>query len=238
MARNVLKIIGIFILGIVGGIFADQILWPYFIERPLFHQYRLEQSPVYVTERKEITIQENIALKNAIEKVEKAVIGVKTETKDGKILEGSGLILTSDGLMITLANLVPRGSDFSFFVDGKRASYQILKRDLENNLALVKIEEVNLPTVGFVNLEKIKLGERVFLVGTVFEGTEIKKTVNEGIIRSFDEDLIETNMFEKNNLAGSPLFNIEGNILGLNIIDKEGRITAIPVSKIKLFSGF
>ena len=238
MKKSVLKIIGVFILGVFGGIFADQILWPYLVERPLFYQYRLEQSPVYVVEKKEVTIQENLAFKNAIEKVEKVVVGVKTRTKEGKILEGSGLILTSDGLVITLANLVPQGSDFSFFVDEKKVSYRILKRDLENNLALVKVEEANLPTVGFANLEKIKLGERVFLVGIVFEGAKIKKTVNEGIIKSFNEDLIETNMFEKNNLAGSPLFDIEGNILGLNTIDKEGRINAIPVSKIKLFSGF
>jgi len=143
MLKNLFKIVGIFILGIGGGIFADQILWPYLVERPLFSQYRLEQSPVYLTERKEITIQENVALKNAIEKVEKTVVGVRTETKVGKILEGSGLLVTADGLVVTLAELVPQGSTFSFFVDGELASFQILKRDLKENLALVKIEKSN-----------------------------------------------------------------------------------------------
>ena len=80
MLKHIFKIIVIFIIGMVGGIFANQIFWPYFIEKPLFYQYRLEQSPIYLTERKEITIQENLALKNAIEKVEKVVIGVKSET--------------------------------------------------------------------------------------------------------------------------------------------------------------
>ena len=147
----VLKVLAIFILGIFGGIFADQILWPYFIEKPLFYQYRLEQSPVYVTEKKEVTITENIALQNAIEKVEKTIIGVQTKTKTGKILAGSGLILTSDGLVVTLADLVPQGGNSSFFVDGETASFQILKRDLKENLALIKIEKTNLPTVGFAN---------------------------------------------------------------------------------------
>ncbi len=242
MLKNIFKIISIFIIGIVGGIFADQILWPYFIERPLFHQYRLEQSPVYVTERKEITIQENVALKNAIEKVEKVVVGVRTETKAGKILEGSGLIITSDGLMVTLAELVPQGSNFSFFIDGTPHQIngvgQILKRDLKENLALIKIEEANLPTVSFADLEKMKLGERVFLVGVIFEKEESSKIVNEGIVKSFEEDFIKTNIFEKNILKGSPLFDIEGNILGLNTIDKEGKVIAIPISKIKSFAGF
>lgn len=241
MLRNIFKILAIFIIGVVGGIFADQILWPYFIERPLFYQYRLEQSPVYVTERKEIYIQENVALKNAVERVEKVVVGVRTETKAGKILEGSGLILTADGLIITLADLVPRGSDFSFFIDGERMSFQVLKRDLKENLALIKLTEVrSLPTVGFANLERLKLGERVFLVGIVFEKEEMKKVANEGIVTSFDQNLIgliETNIFEKSTLAGSSLFDIEGRILGLNIIDKEGKVISIPVSQIRTFAG-
>ena len=237
----VLKILGVFILGIFGGIFADQILWPYFIEKPLFYQYRLEQSPVYVTEKKEVTITENIALQNAIEKVEKTIIGVQTKTKTGKILAGSGLILTSDGLVVTLADLVPQGGNSSFFVDGETASFQILKRDLKENLALIKIEKTNLSTVSFANLEKLKLGERVFLVGVIFKNQKTTLpgyVVNEGIVKSFDENSIETNIFEKNNLTGSPLFDIVGNILGLNIIDKEGKVSAIPIPKIKSFAGF
>ena len=238
MVKNVFKIIGVFILGIGGGIFADQILWPYFVEKPLFYQYRLEQSPVYLTERKEITIQENVALRNAIEKVEKTVIGVRTETQAKKIIEGSGLIITSDGLVVTLAELVPQGSNFSFFVEGQSANFQILKRDLKENLALVKIEKSNLPIVSFANLEKLKLGERVFLVGVIFEKEELSKIVNEGIIKSFSQNFIKTNIFENYLLKGSPLFNIEGEVLGLNTIDKEGKVIAIPISKIKTFAGF
>ncbi len=236
MLKNVFKILAVFIIGTIGGIFADQILWPYFIERPLFYQYRLEQRPVYLTETKEITIQENAALKNAIEKVEKVVIGVRAEMTTGKYTEGSGLILTSDGLVVTLAELVPLGSDFSFFVDGKRAHFQILTR--KDGLALVKIEEENLPTVSFANLEKLKLGERVFLVGTIFEDEQPSKIVNEGIVKSFSEDFIETNISEKYTVAGSPLFDIEGNVLGLNTVDKEGKVIAIPISKIKSVAGF
>lgn len=242
MLKNIFKILAIFIIGMIGGIFADQILWPYFIERPLFYKYRLEGSPVYVTEKNEIIIQENVALKNAVEKVEKVVVGVKTETKVGKILEGSGLIVTSDGLLVTLAELVPQGSDFSFFVDEKKTHFQILKRDLKQNLALIKLTETGpLPTCGFASSEKIKLGERVFLVGrhppfTRPPGSRV--IVNEGIVKYFDQEgLIHTNIFEKNILKGSPLFNIEGEVLGLNSIDLEGKVFAISISKVREFAG-
>ena len=248
MAKSVLKILAIFVIGTVGGIFADQILWPYFIERPFFHQYRLEQSPVYLTEKKETTfyIQENQALKRAVEDVLKAVVGVKTETLTGEVLEGSGLVLTSDGLIVTLASLVPQGSDFYFFIDGKWPAYQVLKRDLENDLALIKIEKSGLKTRGFAEPEKTKLAETVFLVGLEFvKATTTEQLlvpprarVNQGIITFLEEELIETNIVETDKMAGSPLFNIEGRVVGLNTAGEDGSVSAIPIAVIRTFAGF
>ncbi|MDP2967264.1 MAG: serine protease [bacterium] len=254
MLKNILKIIAIFIIGMVGGIFANQIFWPYFIERPLFYQYGLEKSPTYITETKEIIIQENIALKDALEKVKKTVAGVRTQTKTGKVLEGSGFIVTSDGLMVTLAELVPQGSDFAFFIDNESVSFQILKRDLKENLALIKISDSVLTTASFAKLEKLKMGERIFLIGVTFENEIPSKTqtaakgeeedlssspilVNEGIIKTFDGNFIQTNILESSLFAGSPLFNIEGEVLGINTIDSKGRVIAIPISKIREFIG-
>jgi S1-C subfamily serine protease len=236
MIKEILKILAIFIIGMVGGIFAEEIFWPYFVERPLFYQYRLEKNPIYVTERKEIYIQENTALKDSISKVESSVFLVRTKTKDGKILEGSGLILTSEGLAITLADLVPQGSNFSFFVEGELTNFEILKRDLKENLALIKFEKKNLKTVGFANFEKLKIGERIFLVGKILEDGKVKTIANEGIVKNFDEEKIETNIFESKNLSGSPLFNIEGNVLGINYLTKEGKVISIPVTKIRSFA--
>ncbi len=139
--------------------------------------------------------------------------------------------------MVTLADLVPQGSDFSFFIAGKVVTFQILKRDLENNLALVKIGKTNLPTVGFASLDRLKLGEKVFLIGTIFEGKTTKNIVNEGIVKNFNENYLQTNISEKTSLQGSPLFNIEGEVLGINTVDSEGKIVAIPISKIKTFVG-
>ena len=226
MKKKVLQILAIFVVGILGGLFANQFIWPYFIERP-----------VYVTERKEIIIEENTALKNAVEKVEKTVVGIKTTSKE-KILNGSAMVLTSDGLIVTLAELVPQGSEFLFFVEGEPSSYQILKRDLTNNLALIKLEQNNLPTVGFADLNKIKTGERIFLIGTVYGVKEFTRGVNEGVVSYFDENLISTNILERSTMAGSPLFNIKGEFLGLAIIDYWGIVGIVPVDIIRTFAGF
>lgn len=237
MLRKIFKVFLVFILGISGGIFADQILWPYFIERPLFYQYRLNQPPVYVTERNEIRIEENTALQDAVEKVKNSVIRIQTKTKNGKALDGSGLVVTSDGLIVTFSDLIPQGGTFSFFANNKLSSYQVLKRDPKENLALVKLEEKNLPTVAFADLDKLRLGERVFLVAAVKSPSE-GWLVNEGVIKTFDKDFIQTNIFEKNLAKSSPLFNIKGEALGLDTVDSSGQVQTLPIKKIRDFIGF
>ncbi|PIR71987.1 MAG: hypothetical protein COU42_02890 [Candidatus Nealsonbacteria bacterium CG10_big_fil_rev_8_21_14_0_10_36_24] len=230
MLKNILKILIIFLFGMAGGIFAGQILWPYYIERPL--------APVI--EKKEIIIQENTVLQEAVKKVEKSVVGIRIKTAGGKIITGSGIIVTTDGLIVTLSELLPKAGDFAFFIDGKTVvEYQILKRDQKTNLVLLKVkaEKDDLQTSGFAPFEEIKLGERVFLMGVIFPESEPIKMVNEGIVKYLTEDYIRTNIFENNTLTGSPLFNIKGELLGLNIIDSQGRVTAIPITQIRQFIG-
>lgn len=231
------KIISFFLLmaaAAVAGIFADQVVWPYFVQRPLFYQYRLEQAPVYVTEKQQTTIQENVALKSAIEKVAKAVAGVKSTTAKGVVLEGSGLVLTTDGLVVTFSNLLPAGAAFEIATDSGKSSFEIVKRDKTSGLALVKVAQGTLATASFYNLDNLRLGERVFLLGA---SAGNKRFANEGIVSSFSSQTIETTMVDLAQAAGAPVFDIEGNILGLASTNKSGRVSVIPISVIKIFSG-
>jgi len=243
MGKFVLKIIFILILGALGGIIFQAFILPYLATKPYFQQFGfikiLTEREVNVYPTETIIIQENKALQEAVEKVDRVVVGVRAQSKLGKILEGSGLILTNEGYIVTLGDILPKGYDFSFFWEGEKLPFQILKVDSKENLVLIKAEKASLPTVAFADFEKIKLGQRVFLVSVVFnkEG-KTKKIVNEGIIQSFDEDLINTNIVEKNNIQGCPLFDIEGEVVGLATVDEAGKIAAIPIKKIRQFTGF
>lgn len=236
MIKNILKIIAIFIIATVGGIFADQIFWPYFVERPLFYKYSLDRQPVNIIENKTIIVQENEALLDAFSKAEKAVGAIKTTLKNGKKLEGSGLIISSDGLVVTLAELVPQGGIFSLFFDNRVVSFTVEKRDVEKNLALLKIDEKNLPTVSFGDFSKIKTGQRVFLVSAL-NSNPLLKTANEGIVKYTSNGTIFTNIKENTTASGSSLFDIEANVLGLNVIDENGRVSAISINTIREFAG-
>jgi S1-C subfamily serine protease len=229
MAKNILRILGFFAVGMIGGIFADQI----------FHLYLLPSSqPVYLTEKKEIYIQENVVLVNSIEKVEKMVIGVKSKTLDGEIKGGAGMIVTSDGLAVTLSELIPQGSTFYFYVDSLPVSYQVLKRDATSDLALLKLEKNNLPAAGFADMDKVRLGTRIFLLGKFFATSTPENIVDEGIIKKIEKNYLKTNIANSEGAEGSVLFDIEGNAVGLNKIDAKGNLITIPISTIKQFVGF
>lgn len=231
MTKNVFKILIVFIIGVIGGIFADQILWPYFIEKPLFLKYRLDQAPIYITEEKKVFIQENTALQDAVKKVEEVVVGIRTETDKG-MLEGSGLIVTSDGLVVTLSSLLPKGSEPFLYFNGEAIIAEVIKE--EDGFVLLKADKENLPTVDFAKAEEIKLGQRVFLTGAIFEESGVGRIVDEGIVRYLSGDIIETSISDEKTFIGSSLFNIKGEVIGIRNfnIDKP---TIIPVHKIEEF---
>jgi len=240
MLKRLLKFLLFLFIGLFGGMLWQTICLPYFAENPRFSKlwfvedYTKRQVTLYP--RQEITIKENEAITSAIEKVEKSVVPLEAKTADGKILQGAGLILTSDGLIVTLADLAPKGAAVSVWLEGKKVLAEIKKRDLKENLVLLKVEGNNLATGAFADLEKIKKGERVFLVGAIFSTAKPERAADEGIIRYFNENFINTNLSEKENFRGSTLFDIDANVLGLNMLGFDNELMTIPITKIQNFA--
>ncbi len=220
-----LKGIAIIFLGLFGGLAANYLI------------IKNAGSPVQVINKEEkFYIQENTALTQAVKNNKDSVIGVKTGNK----VNGSGLILTSDGLAVTLAENMPLGSESNVLVQGQENStYQVLKRDIKNNLALVKLDKTNLPTRGFFDLSNLQVGTRVLVLSQAYNYTEgyFFLSANEGIVKSFDDSIIKTNILDSGRTEGSPVFDIEGRVLGLAYKDGSNFINIIPVSTIKTFAG-
>jgi hypothetical protein len=190
--------------------------------------------PVHITEKQITTIRENEALKNAAAKVMGIAIGIKITGSKNAISYGSGVVITSDGLAAVPYGLFPPGASAQITAGGKTAAFEVLKRDKATNLVILKLENGNWPTAGFCQMDNLKLGERVFLAGISATGGNF---VNEGIVRDFTADSINTNIYEKAEALGAPAFDIEGNIMGISSVDKTGRVSVIPISKIKELSG-
>lgn len=188
-----------------------------------------------VNKTEQVYIQENTATENAIEKLKNSVVTIQGKTV------ASGLIATSDGNIITLASVIPVSGNVVVFLpfgvaQGQQVSAHAVKIDYKSNLALIKIEKSNLQTVGFADTGKIKLGQRVLLVAPVSLQQD-NWFANEGIVREIDVNSIKTNIVEKSTVAGGPLFNPAGELVGLNYIDQEGKISAVSVNKIQELLG-
>lgn len=234
MKNHFFKLLLLLFTGFLGGLIGFQFSWSSFLKRRLGK----EKAPFYITQEKTVKIEENTALKEAIKNVENALVFFEAKREKGNHFQGVGLILTSDGLVVACSDVVSEGDSLVALHKDEGFSFQVLKRDKKGNLVLLKLKGVsNLPTVGFYDLEKLALGERVFLVSAKPYLSSFEKFANEGIVRNFNNSLITTNIFESKEAQGSPLFDIKGNFLGLGEINKEGRVVAIPVSKIKSFAG-
>ncbi len=238
--KNISIIIGILLLGALGALFFNVFLLPYLLTNSYFERFQFvkdfKSGKIIINPKEQVYIQENTALESAVEKVAKSVVAIQATTPAGSSYVGSGFIVTADGLVVISANLIPVGSKFNIFINGEKVNFKIQKSDYNKNLILAKVDKNNLPTVGFADFDKIKLGQRVFL--TAVSSTKPDDwLVNEGIIRSFNASAIKTNISEKSIVSGSPLFNIAGQLLGLNYIGSDGKVSAIPVNVIKIFLG-
>lgn len=227
-------------LGAIGALVFVVVFLPYLLTNPYFENYQFvkdfKQGKITVNPIERVYIQENTALQSAIERAKNSVVVIQNPA--GGI--ASGLIATTDGNIITLASAVnARGR---IFLQGVQVNYVVVKIDKKNNLALLKTDKNNLQTVSFTDMDKIKLGQKVFMVAATSVAMD-NWVANEGIIKEIQKDAavsmqaIRTNISEKPVVAGGALFNVAGELIGLNVIDAEGKISAIPIGKIKELLG-
>lgn len=244
--RKISSLLLILIIGGLGGVLADQFFLPYlatippFSKIPFIQQVGNGTTIINPTER--VIITENTALEEAVDKISPCLVAVQSYQNQRLISQGTGFIITSDGLVITAADLVPnRANQYLIFRDGQFLTAQVKERDQKNNLALLQIEQTNLPVVSLVDLEDLRLGERIIVIGVELVDSQsaqshLNRFVNLGIIRSVNQETLKINLSEENALAnGSPLINVKGKVIGLNLVDYRGLIKAIPADKIKEF---
>ncbi len=232
MKKNDLLII--FMLSIFGGILGSQILWPLFVVRPIFSEYDLGElgGKNVIIENNKLFIQEDQALEGVIKTAEKSSVGIYSSDGTNHYI-ASGVILTRDGLMITLNNALPMNWTHHFFVDGKERDYEIIKRDAKNNLALVKFDGNNFYTMDFHEGE-ISCGKKVFTIKSYFDFNlkPMKKylVVDYGFLKSSYFKIIPS--FERDlKMSGSPVFDIAGKLVGINKVGDGVEIVSIEEIK-------
>jgi S1-C subfamily serine protease len=166
-----------------------------------------------------------------VSKVEPAVVSIQATTNQGFLSgtsAGSGIILTSDGEVLTNAHVVEGASSVTVTLNGQNTPRPatVVGTDTANDLALLKIDGArNLPTVSIGKSSDVVVGDDVVAIGNAL-ALEGGPTVTEGIISGLNRNLgtgsgemsglIQTDAPISSGNSGGPLVNAAGQVIGIN----------------------
>ncbi len=183
-----------------------------------------------------------------------AVVAINTETlvatpfgESGTMpAAGSGFIITADGYVVTNHHVVAGAQQITVVLDsGDSYKARVVGSDSINDLAVLKIDGQNLPTVILGSSADLEVGELAVAIGNPLG--ELSGTVTAGIISALDRavnidgqtmDLLQTDAAINSGNSGGALFNSFGEVIGINSAKNmgtgiEGLGFAIPIDHAK-----
>mgnify|MGYP001160613643 FL=1 len=209
----------------------------------------------------EITINPNdsmTAVSAVAKKAMSSVVGITTvETRPGGFFfseqdisgVGSGVIVNSDGFILTNSHVVADGNAKELkvlFDDGQELDGTVLWNDPLLDLAVVKVERTGLIAAELGDSDQLQVGELAVAIGNPL-GLEFERTVTSGIISGLNrsvkvdanniiEGLIQTDASINPGNSGGPLLNGRGEVIGINtakMTSAEGLGFSIPINQVK-----
>jgi len=136
---------------------------------------------------------------------------------------GSGFIIDASGLVVTNNHVISDADEISVILnDGSILKAEIVGRDTKTDLALLRVKPVKpLKAVKFGDSDKLRLGEWVIAIGNPFS---LGGTVTAGIVSARNRDIqsgpydnyIQTDAAINRGNSGGPLFNLNGEVIGVN----------------------
>jgi len=133
---------------------------------------------------------------------------------------GSGFVISDDGFVLTNAHVVEGADEVVVtLTDRREFKAKVLGSDTRSDVALLKVEARNLPSVRIGDSSKIRVGEWVIAIGSPFN---LENTVTAGIISAKARDtgeylpLIQSDVAVNPGNSGGPLINMRGEVIGIN----------------------
>lgn len=240
------KIIGILMLSVVAGAMTLA-GYKLFFEKPQVVMEQVYATPNVVSTNYS-SVPASIPMENtdftvAAEKSLNAVVHVKNTSyktvrdpfaeffygegsgtkKYSQVGTGSGVIISSDGYIVTNNHVIDRAEQIEITLNNKKVyTAELIGTDPTNDIALVKIDADDLPYITFGDSNQIKVGEWVLAVGNPYNLTS---TVTAGIISAKGRDLlgnngvdsfIQTDAAVNPGNSGGALVNTNGDLVGIN----------------------
>ncbi|HEY6864194.1 MAG TPA: DegQ family serine endoprotease [Burkholderiales bacterium] len=134
---------------------------------------------------------------------------------------GSGFIVSSDGYILTNAHVVDGAKEVNVkLTDRREFRAKVIGEDTKSDIALIKIDAASLPTVRIGDSSHIRVGQWVVAMGSPFG---FENSVTAGIVSAKSRSLsdsyvpfIQTDVAVNPGNSGGPLFDLDGNVIGIN----------------------
>lgn len=171
-------------------------------------------------------------------------------TEKKEVGGGTGFIVSFDGLVLTNKHVVEiEGADYTVLTnEGQRYPAKVLALDPVQDIAILKIDKKDLPTVKLGNSDNLEIGQTAVAIGNALG--EFRNTVSVGVIsglrRSISaaspagtevlEDVIQTDAAINRGNSGGPLLNLSGEVIGINVAMASGAENigfALPINLAK-----
>lgn len=244
LSKLIVFVAVVFLVGGLGGVWLDRILLPnLLIKYPALNQYaylkKVNERTTVVRETEEVKITQETGTADAIEKVLPSVAEILVKDASGQFVKiGTGIILTSDGYLITPLKNIYTGQNLNTEIqvklkDGRTDMAKIISQDTDYSLAMLKIEENNLPVIPYADSDSLRLGEKLIIVDDAIVTDIISKIVEDykmpGSTDSSLQKRIQIVQDLGQNFSGAAVINLEGKLVG---VEQETNII-IPIDEIK-----
>jgi len=152
------------------------------------------------------------------------------EQEEKQILRGlgSGVIVNPKGYILTNNHVVEDADELTVVVEGKEYQAEIVGRDPASDIAVIKIDKEDLPTVKLGDSDELEVGEWVLAIGNPFSNI-LQNTVTAGIVSAKGrtglnigggsiryQDFIQTDAAINPGNSGGALVNLKGELVGIN----------------------
>ena len=190
-------------------------------ESTAFSSMQLQQSP---QGRENIPVEGGLSLQEIYQQNIPSVVSISC-TGYGSASTGTGVILTSDGYIVTNAHVVDgAGAIQVLLTDDRTFSASLVGSDEISDLAVLKVEAADLTPARFGDSSQLRIGDTVAAIGDPL-GIEYRGTYTDGIVSAINRDvdmdgrtmtLIQTNAALNSGNSGGPLINCYGQVIGIN----------------------
>jgi serine protease Do len=210
--------------------------------------------------KRQIVVQESSAVVDVAKKVSPSVVSITSQavttsffggsqTSEG---QGTGIILTSDGLILTNNHVISGASTLTVFTsDGKQHKATVVAADPNNDYAFIRINAKGLSPAKLGNSSNVQIGQRVIAIGNALG--QFQNTVTDGIISGKGrpvtasdsgtgegaenlQNLFQTDAAINPGNSGGPLVDLDGAVIGMNTAvagNAQNIGFAIPIDEVK-----